>query len=86
MAESFARRGPRFVADMSARTKLLWSALLVLTAGGLVTVIVLTALQEQPAGTGLWLLFAWALALLVIWLVLRRWDDPAARPAGSDDT
>jgi heme/copper-type cytochrome/quinol oxidase subunit 3 len=63
---------------MPVRLKLLWSALLVLTAGGLVTVIALTAQQEQPSGVGAWLLFAWALALLVIVLVLTGWEDPHA--------
>lgn len=57
---------------MSARTKLLTGALLLLTAVGFVAVIALTALQVQPSGIGLWLLVAWALALLVIMLALER--------------
>lgn len=65
-------------ADVSARTRLLCGALLVLTAGGFVVFIVLTALQVQPSGIGLWLLVAWVLALLVIVLAL----ETGGRPSG----
>lgn len=40
--------------------------------------IVLTALQVQPSGIGLWLLAAWALGLLVIVLAL----ETGGRPSG----
>jgi hypothetical protein len=63
---------------VSVRTRLLWGALLVLTAGGFVAFIVLTTLQVQPSGIGLWLLAAWALGLLVIVLAL----ETGGRPSG----
>lgn len=55
---------------MTGATRLRLAALVVLTACGFLTVIVLTSLQREPSGIGLWLLVAWVLALLVILLAL----------------